>query len=185
MNPIDLVKYNVSSKHSGITFWVITDTHLGHDKLVEKGFRESGFEQHIFSHMYNLVKPQDIVIHLGDVCMGKDAYWHEQFLALPGKKWLVLGNHDNKSMSWYLKKGWDSVSQSVFLLLYGKLIAFSHIPLDLRKYTEVDINIHGHFHNPERCDRRMECDHFYSDKHRLVHIEDDYKPKELRKFLGV
>ena len=75
--------------------WVLADTHFGHDKL--RGPRHPDFEKKILKGMLTIPKG-DTLIHLGDVCMGDDEFWHYYFMpALLGVNLiLVRGNHDNK-----------------------------------------------------------------------------------------
>jgi calcineurin-like phosphoesterase family protein len=94
--------------------WIITDSHLGHEGLTEDGFRPAGFSEKILRAMTNNFKG-DPIIHLGDVSFNDDEKWHRAITSLPGKKWLVLGNHDvsNRTSSWFMDKGWDWVGESI------------------------------------------------------------------------
>ena len=131
--------------------WLTTDTHFGHDKLVEFG-RPVDFEVRI-SRGLQQIPAGDMLIHLGDVNMGEDAVWHAHLMSkLKGLKTiLVKGNHDNKSDKWYYEHGWDFVCQNYTNFYKKKRILFSHRPQPDGKY---DINIHGHFHDAEH--RRLE-----------------------------
>ena len=86
--------------------WLVSDTHFNHSKILE--FTQGGrsirpfsnvdeMNQTMLDNWANTVKPQDTVIHLGDVLFGENKVeWLEaNFAKLPGKKRLVLGNHDN------------------------------------------------------------------------------------------
>lgn len=94
----------------------------------------------------------------------------------PCKRWLIRGNHDKKSMGWYLSHGWDLVAEQITLDIYGKRVALSHRPITA--HDDFDINIHGHFHNsghhPEDAT---------TGKHRLLFMEHEYKPVSLRKLV--
>jgi calcineurin-like phosphoesterase family protein len=69
-----------------------------------------------------------------------------------GKKWLVKGNHDEKTNHWYLNHGWDFVCDHFSDVYFGKRILFSHEPqaYDINLY---DVNIHGHLHDNSRHGR--------------------------------
>ena len=56
--------------------WLTTDTHFGHQRMIEFG-RPQDFEVKIGKAISEVVKPEDVLIHLGDFCIGKDEYWHE------------------------------------------------------------------------------------------------------------
>lgn len=122
--------------------FLITDTHLNHDKLVEFG-RPKDFQDRIKKGLKYL-KDDAVLIHLGDVCIGNDAENNKFFTDLKCKKILVKGNHDNKSNSWYLSNGWDFVCDSFTMKFHGKRLLFTHIPVP--DSEDFDFNIHGHLH---------------------------------------
>ncbi|MGV1098729.1 metallophosphoesterase [Thiovibrio sp. JS02] len=165
-------------------YWVLTDTHLGHRRMHEYCDRPEGFEEQIFAGL-GVVKPDDVLIHLGDFCIRRAQYWHEQFMArcVAAKKWMLRGNHDKKTTSWYLEHGWDCVATQLIIRLYGRDLAFSHYPLP--ENSEWDLNIHGHLHNTDhRLRREPELADRISEHHRLVSLEEnDYQPINLRKIV--
>lgn len=134
--------------------FVTTDTHFNHHKLVEKGYRVSDYEPILLKSMKET--KGELFIHLGDICIGKDAEVHKVLMEhLSGfkSKILVRGNHDHKSDNWYLEHGWDLVCEILVNKYYGKYVAFTHVPLlpdvlvDLEvKYREPVYNLHGHLH---------------------------------------
>ena len=63
--------------------------------------------------------------------------------ALPGKKLLIIGNHDRLTTEVYLSAGWMPM-QMLVLKLQGMRISFSHRPLWGHSH---DINFHGHEHD--------------------------------------
>ena len=90
--------------------WVISDTHFSHEMLVEREYRPPDFEQKLWRNIHAMVKPGDLFIHLGDVCIGNDAYNNEKLTTLSmGTNILVRGNHDGKSNNFYREHGWDFV----------------------------------------------------------------------------
>ncbi len=127
-------------------YWLISDTHFGHDEMVEYCNRPKTFNEYLLASLSKDIGQDDVFIHLGDICIGRDEYWHSQLMdnCKAFKKWLVLGNHDSKSISWYLNHGWDFVSYTINLKMFGKSILFSHRPKADNGY---DLNIHGHLHN--------------------------------------
>lgn len=157
-------------------YWLLTDPHLGHRRMQEQEYcqRPEGFEQLILGNVQKLVRPQDVLISLGDFCIYRDEYWHQEFMAVcAGKRWFIRGNHDRKSNSWYLSHGWDFVADEMTLNIFGKRVALSHRPITA--HDDFDINIHGHFHNTER-----EPGGGITEKHRLIFIEHTYTPVNLR-----
>ena len=80
-------------------YWIITDTHFGHNKIKEYCNRPDDYEYRILDNLNKCVKPDDVVIHLGDFAFYKIDYWAEKYnWVLKGAcSWLILGNHDKKS----------------------------------------------------------------------------------------
>lgn len=130
-----------------MNIWLITDTHFGHEGLMcpEAG-RPKDYAARIRRSLGRI--PADaVLIHLGDVCIGDDAEHHYNHIApLACKKWLVRGNHDKKSVGWYLEHGWDFVADAIVLNAFGEWIMFSHEPL---AYEGLNICGHLHLHRPE------------------------------------
>jgi calcineurin-like phosphoesterase family protein len=75
--------------------YITADSHFDHEAMHTLCGRPKGYEQKILRILSSSISKDDLLIHLGDFCWHKDAYWHEQFMALvPCKKWITLGNHD-------------------------------------------------------------------------------------------
>ena len=160
-------------------YYVITDTHLGHHKMHTFCGRPDGFEGIILRNLGNSVGQEDVLIHLGDVCIYQEEYWNRVFRHhCRGKMWLVKGNHDKKSDSWYIDKGWDMVCTSLLLTRHGKRILFSHKPSEF--VDQCDVNIHGHHHNTAHHPE----DGLSVSKHHLVYIEHSYTPVNLSTIIG-
>ena len=118
---------------------------MGHESLTDDGFRPKGFSEKILKNLKRAVTPKTTLMHLGDVSFDKNDYWHDEITQLPWeKKWLLLGNHDKRSESWYLARGWDFVGMEMVQHMFGKKILFSHMP---RPIGDCDLNVHGHFHD--------------------------------------
>lgn len=158
-------------------YWLISDTHFAHEKIIELCGRPTDYEERMFKALSRIPK-DDVLIHLGDICIGKDAEVHKKFIApLQCKKWLVKGNHDNKSNSWYLANGWDFVGYTLKDKYFNFKILFSHIP---HVDNGFDLNIHGHLHNTGHRDPEG----IFDEKHKLFAVEyTGYKPIELKQFL--
>lgn len=157
-------------------YYIITDTHFFHKKVVEYCFRPEDFQEKIIKGL-NQLGENDILIHLGDICVGRDKETSDIIKNIKCyKKILVRGNHDSKSSWYYMENGWDYVCDGLSLNYGNKRIYFSHKPI--LKNLNFDINIHGHFHNApeERWDK--DCLFGYDKKfHKLLVLEDNnYKP---------
>lgn len=182
--------------------WVVSDTHFNHNKLIEYEKRPANFNEIIIRNWNKTVSPNDLVIHLGDVILGRDSSLDTILSRLTGRKILARGNHDHKPMSWYIDKGFSFVCD---YFIY-KNLAFSHAPLtplplqNNRQKTgtenwearEVELNIHGHFHRGIHRGQKGMPDRYYDfeyfDKNReryyLIQIEDTFRPVLLDNILA-
>jgi calcineurin-like phosphoesterase family protein len=162
-----------------MNYWGVADTHLGHNLLhtEEYGGRPIGFEETTLSKITKTVMPNDVLIHFGDVAFYKDEYWNLRLReSCKGKMWLVRGNHDKKSSSWYLEHGWDFVGDEILLNIFGKRVLMTHRPAIDGDY---DLNIHGHLHN------NINARHTGGGtlKHHLIFMEHLYAPISLRSII--
>lgn len=157
-------------------YYIITDTHFGHDKIKDHCSRPDGFEEIILNNIKNTVSENDVLIHLGDVAWSEQSMWNLKLASVsPFKRWLMLGNHDKQSRSWYYKRGWSFVGESCTLDVYGKRILFSHEPA---KDGDYDINIHGHLHNTGHHDYKKTV------RHLCFFIEHHYTPVNLERLIS-
>lgn len=126
-------------------YCLLSDTHFNHAMLVEKGYRPAGFENRFWRDLQNA--RSFILIHLGDVSIGLDRETHERFIReSPAKQnILIRGNHDGRSAHWYLERGWDHVSDGMILYRFGLKILFTHRPVEVPDW--IDVNVHGHLHS--------------------------------------
>lgn len=133
---------------------VISDTHFGHQLLIDIWDRVTWYEKKIRTSLQSLGE-WDILYHIGDICIGNDSFQHAEYIKpLKCRKVLILGNHDRKPINWYLNNGWDMVVDSLTIHLFGKEIMFVHIPtqetLDWATAKEERVVIHGHYHKHGR-----------------------------------
>ena len=159
-------------------YWVVTDTHYGHDKLTKLCGRPKDFSERIHKSLFKTIKYDDVLIHLGDVCWGNDAIWHTAYIApLTCTKVLVRGNHDKMSNPWYLDHGWSFVCDSFTLDLFGTSILFSHKPAIDSGYG---LNLFGHFHSNDHHSYEPELVATFNKKQVLLAMEfNHYQPFSL------
>jgi len=159
-----------------MNIYITSDTHFGHAALHERfKARPADFEEMIITHWKRIIHPEDIVIHLGDLFVGNPEYWLKWLPDLPGRKILVLGNHDGKSITWFMNHGFDFCCKEFTWKRYGFRILFSHIP---KSDGDFDINIHGHLH--EGRHREYSTDN----RHILLSLEQtSYQPLKLDKMV--
>lgn len=112
--------------------------------MTELSGRPWDFTERIIEAWQQLVLPDDIVYHLGDVALYRKAV-QDIIPTLPGIKHLILGNHDRAPKSFYLSAGFTTV-QKILTTAVGNIpIVLSH---KARLETPVGwLNICGHSHN--------------------------------------
>jgi len=132
--------------------YVISDPHFYHSNIIGYCGRPfnycSEMNGKIISKWNGMVTPKDLVIVLGDWTVYSKS---DKVLALcrrlNGRKILVRGNHDRRSINFYLNHGFDFVCDSFTI---GKII-FTHRPMKKVNLmvSPYDFNIHGHIHQNE------------------------------------
>jgi calcineurin-like phosphoesterase family protein len=139
-------------------FWVISDTHFGHENIItycNRPYKNSEYMDWDMVEKWNsVVKTGDHVYHLGDVYMGRrDTSYIENILSkLNGKKRLILGNHDNGKDK-ILQKYFEKIDVWRHWKEFG--ILMTHVPVHesalgrgVKEGSKL-LNIHGHIHtNP-------------------------------------
>lgn len=161
-----------------MNIWLTTDTHFNHKALIEYG-RPFDFEERIKKNLKNSVKENDLLIHLGDICIGNDvesSNWFKKELKC--KTYLLRGNHDKKSLNWYFNNGWDVVADRLDIEMFGKKMCFTHIPVAWDGYF--DINYHGHFHDTDHRRNEPEFNKIICGYNKLISLEaTNYNPLKL------
>ena len=162
-------------------FWVTGDSHLGHKKIIDK-LNMPEYNARILAE-YARIPYEDVMIHVGDVSFGDDEYWNDQLLRSTScRKWLVLGNHDKHSLTWYLDKGWDFVARDFTFDRFGFSLWFTHIPELSIEPASLTLNIHGHLHSQSRDG---EFKNLLNSSNILYTPEKfNFKPVRLDMFLG-
>ena len=163
--------------------WLIGDTHFMHTNIIKYCDRPIDCWMRIEQAWQDLVNPRDLVIHLGDVCMGAsievEKWYDKVFRYLPGDKLLIKGNHDHRPYGYFRERGWQVVVESLVMKICKKKIVFSHEPLDMSEWLKCEVNVHAHMHNVWPRGQQV------SPQHKLYCIEyEDYKPVDLEEFIA-
>jgi len=164
-------------------WWLISDTHFTDVKIAEFCGRPVDHEEKMKKAL-RLVPVDSVLIHLGDVGSVDVHRAQEVFIPLPYRRILVRGNHDKKSVTWYLAKGWDFVCDAFEVNAFGKRILFTHKPRTPLSMV-VNLNIHGHFHS---TNWRIQDPEFtklkYTKRYLKFAVEETrYQPVKLKTFL--
>lgn len=138
-----------------------SDTHFGHGKsfLFEpRGFSSAEeMDEAIIENWNKVVKPGDIVYHLGDTMLNDNVHGLECFKRLNGQIFLIYGNHDTNARKNLLFTddrtrhkmlgGWYA-----YVIKHGKhSIYLSHYPTltanyDEKHFSQHVLSLHGHTH---------------------------------------
>lgn len=159
--------------------YLFSDSHFNHENIATYCKRPANFTEIIIQRWNEIVKPEDLVIHLGDVMIGKKAEWI--IPSLTGRKVLIRGNHDReKGSQWWMEHGFDFCCEA---MVYRRCW-LTHEPYrgETLPYG-CEVNIHGHLHNfMETSNHAKEFQ--AKPWHRLFACEyTDYRPIEFNKFL--
>lgn len=124
-----------------------SDTHYFHANVIRYSARPFEGVDHMNAEMVRrwceLVRPTDVVVHVGDVAFCGINKLQPLFDQLPGYKILVRGNHDRSwSDTKLLRLGFHEVHMQLYHADLNAVI--SHVPMDgLPTWVT---NIHGHVH---------------------------------------
>lgn len=170
--------------------WITSDTHFGHRNIIKFQQRPESHEVIMLSEWIRLVGEEDYILHLGDVFMGKQGNpdrWADVIYRLPGRKYLILGNHDKSKSSMYQRAGFTIIDPFVW-----KGVAFTHRPITPQypapNSWQWHTNIHGHIHGNILGKSEATLEHDGSPiagkKYINVSVEaTDYKPRQVGSLL--
>jgi calcineurin-like phosphoesterase family protein len=173
--------------------YFIADTHFNHGNIATYCQRPEDFTWRIVRNCKQILKPEDVTIHLGDVFIGNKQDWFHIRENLPGRWILVRGNHDRKhSCAWWMEHGFDFACDGMRF----RNCWLTHEP-DTSRASGCDLNIHGHLHNiwhgfnphdpmaPELGPSSKDTKRLKNDWQRLFAIEyTNYMPVEFDKFVS-
>lgn len=151
--------------------WVISDTHFRHANILKfkdgatgrliRGDRFAdvdAMDEHMIECWNSVVKPGDIVYHLGDVVLGDYDWFKHNWPRLNGSKRLIVGNHDDIK---FLASGGFFAKVQMWRMFPEFGLLLTHVPVhesSLYRYPSKDgdadgitepmmlLNVHGHIH---------------------------------------
>lgn len=130
--------------------YFIADTHFYHNNIIKycnRPFKDVlEMNETIINNWNNTVIDNDTIYHLGDVALCSNELLAPIINRLNGKKILIRGNHDTRSVVAFEKMGFTVLRNAPISIDKYKLI-LSHIPLPDTMIPNGYINIHGHIHN--------------------------------------
>lgn len=132
--------------------WFTSDTHFGHENIIRycnRPFRNAQEMNEELIRRWRETVPEDgIVFHLGDFAHGSSRLWNDILYSLPGRKYLILGNHDMKSIRQSFMSQFELVSQQMTIRVGGQAIVLNHNPFLCYGGSYRDVwQLFGHVHS--------------------------------------
>ncbi len=167
-NPNKLIE-EVLNEGGKLLFW--SDLHINHTNIIKYASRPFETVDHMnqvmLGNYWNAVTDKDVVVFGGDVAFGDLEVAKELLRNLPGKKVLVLGNHDFDKNQCIFRdyKIFDittmafSFQKKIEDLNFNVLV--THYPIAPDALPINTINIHGHIHQhlPNEKNINMSVEH--------------------------
>src|SRR5690348_13012574 len=164
--------------------WLISDTHFGHKNIIKYCSRPQNCDRLMIDNWKRLVDPNDTVLHLGDLVMTGQNGWkyNAEIFNLPGHKYLLKGNHDRGTNTYYKRQfNFEVVGKSLdgnYWLSFehnNRRVILSHFPWS--RGREWHVNVHGHIHNNGYSAEALRM----NKDHRNISVEVmNYEPVRLR-----
>jgi calcineurin-like phosphoesterase family protein len=133
--------------------WLTSDTHFCHSAINRYANRPFSvldeMNEELIRRWNQLVRKDDIVWHLGDFALGGADTIRELRARLNGRIFLIKGNHDHHTNTWYRNCGFERVYDRPLLVFENMLLSHAPIALDCGEL----INVYGHVH--DRCEKKI------------------------------
>ncbi len=134
--------------------WFASDHHFWHSNVIEYCNRPFNdvfqMNKRLIKNHNAVVKKEDKVFFLGDVCLANKDKTKEIIDQLNGQLVLIMGNHDKgRKVKWWHEVGFNEVSK--YPIIYNNSFILSHEPVLNLPYNVT--NIHGHMHDKELFDK--------------------------------
>ena len=128
--------------------WIWSDLHLSHAASIHAFGRPfytpAEMDDLLFGRWCRTVGPDDVIVCLGDVALrGLFGSSLRRLRESPGRKVLVLGNHDVSIGSVVVADGFAEVCSTLYVAGDPPLL-MTHMPLGT--VPEGCVNVHGHLH---------------------------------------
>lgn len=132
--------------------WFTSDTHFWHENIIRycnRPFHNAQEMNAELIHRWRETVPEDgIVFHLGDFAHGSSRLWNDILCALPGRKYLILGNHDMKCIRQGFMSHFEMVVQQMTIRVDGQAIILNHNPFLCYGGSYRDVwQLFGHVHS--------------------------------------
>jgi calcineurin-like phosphoesterase family protein len=107
--------------------WIIADTHFFHANIGRYCSRPENWQARIIQNWNQLIQPDDLVFQLGDLALARKVDVKALVEQLAGQIFMLWGNHDRFSKTFYQSLGIPLVPDP-YEMLYpsGQKLVFSH-----------------------------------------------------------
>jgi calcineurin-like phosphoesterase family protein len=132
--------------------WFTSDTHFGHENIIRFCNRPfinaAEMNAELIRRWRETVPDDGIIFHLGDFAHGSSRLWNDILNALPGHKYLILGNHDMKAIRQGFMSHFELVTQQMTIRIGGQAIVLNHNPFLCYGGSYRDVwQLFGHVHS--------------------------------------
>lgn len=175
---IDIYKFEPAN------VWFTADTHFSHEKII--GFSNRPFanviemNEEIIRRWNEAVPVDGVVFHLGDFCLGNSTEWNSILYRLNGKIYLILGNHDFRSIKEGFMSRFEHVTQQMTVQVGGQSIILNHCPLLCYGGAYRDVwQLFGHVHSGPRSMTGLDVPrlrHLFPLQYDVGVDNNDYRP---------
>ena len=161
-------------------YYIISDTHFGHKNIMEYEGRPEDYAERIVKNWQKTIGKQDKILFLGDLALYNKEDAQKWCSQLTGEKFMVRGNHDGASETWYKDMGF-TVVPPIYKRFKDKHEKYINVLLTHEPVQSLPkdwFNIHGHIHRGLHRDDKTTASHFNASVEVL-----DYTPIKLHKIL--
>ena len=113
-------------------------------------------DETIINNWNSVVKPNDIVFHLGDFAFASNARWKQLIQALNGHIYLIVGNHDEIRYPGHQTFDlFEGVTSQLIVKIDGQAIYLNHYPFLCYGgawYKDAVWQLYGHVHSGPHCE---------------------------------
>ena len=112
--------------------WFTSDTHFYHENILRYCNRPfaniTEMNEELIRRWNETVPADGIVFHLGDVCFGGSDKWNDVLHRLNGRIFLIVGNHDMKTIMENNIERFEHISQQMCIRVGSRRIILNHNP---------------------------------------------------------
>lgn len=144
------------TEEEGKHIFFTSDSHYGHSNIIWMCKRPytnvEEMNRKLIENWNNVVKPDDLVFHLGDFAFGGQPLWRSIREQLNGNIILIKGNHDDRNLKNGCKVLFNGVYDQVKFYIENRCIYLNHYPFlcyggSYRSEEDAVFQLFGHVHS--------------------------------------